>query len=341
MAIPRIIVGRGIRLGEGVVLDSNPDFAYGEESYTTPGTYSWIAPANVTSVCVVCIGGGGRGETGVNNNAPLDGYRYGGGGGGLGWKNNIPVTPGQSYVVTVGVGGGRDPDGGGYNPINGGDSYFINTNTVAGLGGKLGGVGGSYVGDGGGNGGTGSAAPWNSSYTRHVGGGAGGGAGGYTGDGGNSGFIDFNSTVAYPTSGQGGGAAGGWSDLHFENYRDDTFGAGPGGSGVGILGQGSSGNYWNGVDYTGGIIQNWGYVPDHPGYGGSGGNLGGIGVFLRPPNPNAYYMKGGDGGNYGGGGGAIGPWWTSPVVDLPGFGGNGAVRIIWGPSRSFPDNAQP
>jgi hypothetical protein len=26
----------------------------------------------------------------------------------LGWKNNIPVTPGQSYTVVVGLGGATD-----------------------------------------------------------------------------------------------------------------------------------------------------------------------------------------------------------------------------------------
>eukprot|EP00047_Mylnosiga_fluctuans_P024645 m.166012 g.166012 ORF g.166012 m.166012 type:complete len:97 (-) comp9897_c1_seq16:77-367(-) len=39
---------------------------------------------------------------------------YGGGGGGLGWKNNIPVVPGQSYTVVVGAGG----SGAGYSGNN-------------------------------------------------------------------------------------------------------------------------------------------------------------------------------------------------------------------------------
>lgn len=42
--------------------------------------------------------GGGGGGT----------YTINGGGGGLGWKNNIPVTPGQSYTVVVGAGGNTD-----------------------------------------------------------------------------------------------------------------------------------------------------------------------------------------------------------------------------------------
>lgn len=340
MTIPRVVVGRGITLGEGVVIEAPGSSSYGEESYTTPGTYTWIAPANVNFVCVVCVGGGGRGDIGTNYNAPLDGYRYGGGGAGLGWKNNIPVTPGQGYTVNVGLGGGRDIGGDGYTPIDGGDSYFIDRITVAGLGGKGSGLGGGYVGDGGGNGGLGSPAPLNTRYNRHIGGGAGGGAGGYTGNGGDSGLIQYVGSPIYPSSGAGGGAAGGWSDLSF-NYGSDTYGCGPGGSGVGILGQGASGDYWNGVNYEGGLIQNYGYVANHTGGPGSGGSPGAIGIFLRPPNPGAYYMAGGRGGDYGGGGGARGPWFTSPTVDLPGPGGNGAVRIIWGVGRYFPDQAGP
>ena len=55
-----------------------------ESSYTTPGTYTWIAPANIhnNTVAVVAVGAGG---TGI-------GYGPGGGGGGLGYKNNISVS---------------------------------------------------------------------------------------------------------------------------------------------------------------------------------------------------------------------------------------------------------
>ena len=30
----------------------------GQVAFTTPGTHLWIVPAGVTSVCVVCVGGG-------------------------------------------------------------------------------------------------------------------------------------------------------------------------------------------------------------------------------------------------------------------------------------------
>ena len=86
----------------------------------------------------------------------------------LGWKNNIPVTPGQTYTVVVGAGGAAingSTTGQGSNSqkngFSGGDSYFINYTTVVGYGGSNGfgiqstnngtAYGGGYVGDGGGN----------------------------------------------------------------------------------------------------------------------------------------------------------------------------------------------
>ena len=128
----------------------------GQQSYTSAGTFTWTAPAGVTSVCAVCVGAGGNETT-----------AGGDGGGGLGWKNNIPVVPGQSYQVVVGAQGTSG--------ANGQDSYFINTSTVKGGGGSIGGTnnggtGGDYVGDGGGNGGNGGSANGN----RGGGAGAGG-----------------------------------------------------------------------------------------------------------------------------------------------------------------------
>ena len=36
----------------------------GSQSYTTAGTYSWVAPAGVTKVSVVAVGGGSFGQGG-------------------------------------------------------------------------------------------------------------------------------------------------------------------------------------------------------------------------------------------------------------------------------------
>ena len=208
---------------EITVIDSDT-FSYEifeSAEFTSPGTYTWTAPANVNEVSVVAVGGGGGGNRGTNTNSG------GGGGGGLGWKYSIPVTPGEDYTVVVGSGGTRDTDSdGGYNSTDGGTSYFISAGTVAGLGGQRGqegsgGAGGGFVGDGGGNGGRGGNSDGDDS-------GGGGGAGGYTGNGGAGGNPDG---AGQNGSGGGGGGAG-------SGDSDDASG---GGGGVGINGQGPSG----------------------------------------------------------------------------------------------------
>jgi len=212
-----------------------PPFPPGQSQYTSPGTYTWTAPAGVTSVNALAIGGGGGG---------WDNWAQpGGAGAGLGWKNNITTIPGTGYTVVVGGGGG--------NASNGGTSYFQSPSTVAGYGGGSGGGGqtggpngngrgGGYIGDGGGAGG--NATDWT----------GGGGAGGYTGRGGNLG----------ESAPSGGGAAGG------RNYSS-TYGTG-GGGGVGIFGQGSPGvgfyTPWEGTNSPGG--------GGNPGSGGSRGAYG-------------------------------------------------------------------
>ena len=134
--------------------------APGQSEYNSPGTYSWVAPTNVTEVQVLAVGGGGGGQNSWAN--------PGGAGAGLGWRNGISVNPGSSYTVQVGYGGG--------NGQYGNNSYFQSTSTVAGYGGgaangqrggpNQNGRGGGYVGEGGGAGG--NANDWT----------GGGGAGG-------------------------------------------------------------------------------------------------------------------------------------------------------------------
>ena len=125
------------RIGATLTFDGNnwiPLFStITEQIYTTPGSYQWLCPEGVTSVCAVCVGGGGSGWI-------YSSYSRGGGGGGLGWKNDIPVTPGQKYTVVVGVGGSKPTSSSLSDCGNGagGDSYFINTSTVKGGGGAAG-----------------------------------------------------------------------------------------------------------------------------------------------------------------------------------------------------------
>jgi len=267
------------------------------------GTYSWTAPAGVTSISVVAVGGGSSGGSS---------WSYASGsGGGLGWKNNIAVTPGQSYTVRV----GRGPNYS--NGDNwGGNSYFIDINTVAGGGGThatfgtsettigtRNGNGGGFVGDGGGQGGN---------ATNYQGG---GGAGGYTGRGGNN-YSDY---VPNPSDSGGGGGGG---------YYSSTYGSG-GGGGVGLNGRGTTGS---GGSYMYNPFQGYNnsYSYGSGGAGGSGGENGGYGE--NPFSSSGQY--GPPGGHYGGGGGGPGSsGWPG------GRGGQGGVRIIWGAGRSFPTNA--
>jgi len=185
----------------------NPYAPKNSQTYASPGTYTWVAPAGVSSVSVVAVGAGGGGCAGVN--------AVGGGGGGLGYKNNYSVTPGNSYTIVVGAGSYQ---------TTGGCSYFVNTSTVKGGGGIKGSTGGTYTGCGGGNGGAGG------NYYRCRNGG-GGGAGGYSGNGGAGGRGSCSSIA-----GSGGGASGGGGACASGGCK-----YGGGGGGVGLFGQGTSG----------------------------------------------------------------------------------------------------
>lgn len=244
-------------------------------------------------------------------------------------------------VVCVGGGGGGSRNTSADVAGNGGDSYFIDTSTVAGFGGTRGGPtsgtqgqinatygrGGGYVGDGGGNGGY-SLNGSNPFY-------GGGGAGGYTGNGGNGGDGNGSGiiTVAGGNGSGGGGGGGAWAS----------------GGGVGILGQGSNG-IGSPTGTAGGVGQP------------TGGSGGGSGVQY----PNGNNATGFVGGAYGGGGagtyeisgGGGGLGWKNNIPVTPGqsytvvvgaggtrdpgapafcgAGGSGAVRIIWGADRAFP-----
>ena len=272
------------------------------QSYTTAGSYSWVAPAGVTKVSVVAVGGGNGGS----------GNRYGtcsngGNGAGLGYKNNITVIPGNSYTLVVGAGGSGGLAGSSSGGL-GGDSYFCRVSLVAGKAGTIC-VPGTYVGDGGGNGGKGIC---------YVGG---GGAGGYSGAGGHS-------YTAYPAAqaGAGGGGGGGNSWIQRIACCNCATSGGSGGGGVGLFGQGSNGAAGYGSDVSSGTATGGG--------GGSSGLSGGNATICN--KGSAYGI--GTGGSYGGGGGGGGgKEGTGAYSNKGSFGANGAVRIVWpGCARTFP-----
>lgn len=66
----------------------------GQVTWTVPGTYEWVVPEGVYSVCALAIGPGSRGWINGAN-------AFGGRGGGLRWRNNIAVVPGQKVQVIV------------------------------------------------------------------------------------------------------------------------------------------------------------------------------------------------------------------------------------------------
>lgn len=239
--------------------------APGQVAYTSAGTYTWVAPAGVTMVSVVAVGGGG-GSSRQGSGASAQGA-------GLGWKNNISVVPGQSYTVVVGAGGTKGASIG-VPGNNGGNSYFISLSDVAGKGGtgaNNSGPNGGYVGDGGGTGGWGQGN--GASYSA-----GGGGAGGYTGNGG-AGAAPGNGSTGQ--AGSGGGGGGGGSAL-------SSFAGG--GGGVGIYGQGANG--------AGG-----GYGSTL--YSGKGGSGGGNGGGQNDGSGGLYGGGGAYNSNGGGAGGAV------------------------------------
>ena len=206
----------------------------GQQEYTTPGTYSWVAPAGVTSVSVVCVGPGGTSY-----------------GGSLGYKNNYAVTPGNSYTVVVGAGGAST------------DSYFVSTAVVKGGHGN---TTPSYAGDGGGNGGFSQG-----NASQGGGGGAGGysgnggagadnsgsgntsGSGGTGGGGGGGGATDDGSGTAV---GAGGGGVGILGQGTSGTGGGSGAGGGGGGSG-GLAGLGWEAENGRGGAYGGSSGFNW------------------------------------------------------------------------------------
>jgi len=289
----------------------------GSQSYTTPGTYTWVAPAGVTSISFVAVGAGGAG----NNSWTCPGGCYcgcvvpphdvpgtSGAGGGLSYFNNVTVVPGNSYTVVVGAPRAPTNNGYGYS----GNSYFQGYCAY----GQYAGGGGNYPNSpsvgccprytggalpGNGNGGYGGYG----GQTNGEGGGGGGGAGGYA-----KGAYPAN-CFCFPS---GAGAIRWWcGGIRFFGHAGTNGGGGGGGSsncyhytgggggGVGLFGIGCSG-YGGGSSVGGG--------------GGSGGCAG--------SSPT--------GGKYGGGGGGGGLYSRAG-----GYGGSGAVRIVWpGTTRQFP-----
>ena len=198
--------------------------------YTSAGTYTFTAPAGVTSVTVECWGGGGAGGGAT--------HRYYGGAGGAGGayaSKVVTVTPGSNYTVTVGQGG----NGGTGDGPSGGDSWFKNTTTVLAKGGQ---------GGGGDDGSAGSGTASGSVGTTIYKGGDGidgyshyGAGGGGAGSSGNGGSVSTSSSWVGGSGASTGGGDGG-----------DGVSYGNGNNGISAGGAGSGAYAWNYSNYSGG-----------------------------------------------------------------------------------------
>lgn len=211
------------------------------DTYSTPGTYTWTAPAGVTTALIEAwgAGGAGGGATGFSSAG-------GGGSGGQYSYKSATVVPGRSYTVVVGAGG----TGGTGNGTAGGDSKVSSAadgNVVVAKGGTGGAAATADYGQGAGGvccatgsvgtayaGGAGSSGSigWFSSNSGAGGGGAGsGGAGGdasgSTGGvgtavgGGNGADGRTNGGSGSDGSVAGGGAAGGYASGNTDRSGGD------------------------------------------------------------------------------------------------------------------------
>ncbi|MCX6224754.1 MAG: hypothetical protein NTV01_08400 [Bacteroidia bacterium] len=244
------------------------------ETFSTAGTSTWAAPADVNEVDFLIVAGGGGGGAGAS------GSLSGGGGGGAGGliAGNTKITPEQTYDIVIGAGGA----GGVFdNPCqpggSGSDSSFDEEVAVGGGGGGAQAAGtGKNGGSGGGagaysnTGGQGTTTQGNdggSSVEYSIGAGGGGGAselGADTpnvNDGGNGGDgvpSDISGSALYSAGGGGGGGR-----------LDYT--AGDGGLGGGGAGSDSASAPTAGTDGLGG---------GGGGHRGGSGAIGGSGVVI-------------------------------------------------------------
>ena len=95
---PIFLISRIFLVFFSLILSTNI-FTQTVETFATPGTYTWVCPANVTQVRVQCWGAGGGGG---NSNGYYGGQ---GGGGGAYSESIINISPNQTYYLFIGLGG--------------------------------------------------------------------------------------------------------------------------------------------------------------------------------------------------------------------------------------------
>ena len=224
-----IISGIGSVWGQQVSVNTTSNAA---------GNYSWTCPPGVTSITVECWGAGGKGGARATSTGSC-----GGGGGGAYSRSILTVTPGTTYLLTLGAGATTTNAGGDTyfgnttagNPANslvlakGGSSVANNTTTGAAGGLSTNGIG--TIKYSGGNG-----------FTATTGGGGGGSSAG-TGANGNPATSTTGATA--PTGGGNGG--NGRTTSTGVGLAGATLGGGGGGAYRTSSGNSAGGNGGKGV----------------------------------------------------------------------------------------------
>ena len=295
---------------------SNPQTV---DNFSTPGSFSWVCPAGVTSVQVQSWGAGGAG--GANSSGGTAQRAGGGGGGGSYVVNTVAVVPGVTYTVTVGAGGvwsGTVTNFLSYGPL-GGKSEFSggavttitasggtgggggNTASLSGSGGVLGGLYGFTVTTAGINYTTGTTT-----IDLTGGGGSGATTAFVVASGGINTIATLNQGSGYtsaptvtinssntPTAGSGA-AATALVNLNLNAGGTPTTGANGVAGVAGASGSGGAGG--NGAGPGGGVggASNAAGATGGPGLAGAAPGGGGSGGFQGSSNTNSRY--GGAGG---------------------------------------------
>jgi hypothetical protein len=270
---------------------------------------SFTVPDGVTSVSFIVAGAGGNG---ADNGAGVYGADKGGGGGGGGAlivKNNLTVTPGQTFNVSFSsatrVMSGSDV----WQAGNGANAYF-----------QTGGAGGTYdlfgdaTADVARNGGRGGDSILQNHNGQNNYGGGGGGLGDQDGSGGNGTFSNgFGPTVLGSQNlGQGGGSGAG-SYPNVDTTRIHA-GGGGGGASLGVL----SPTFNLTTNALGGNSN------------GVGGQVGGQNATGTTLNEKTYLYNGGNGAEgAGGGGGGQADARGTTFTGQGGEGGRGYVIFRW------------
>jgi hypothetical protein len=175
---------------------------YTSITYSSPGTYTFIAPSCAENICIEIWGAGGGGgqpacDPVCNNCNPTCIMRSGGGGGGAFGTQCYSVSPNQTLTIVVGQGGGQS-SGGSNSSVSGG-SISITANGGNGGGNSIWGIvnGEDIIALGGISNATSNSPGGNSNGVR-------GGSGGNGGVGGGA-----NTNGIYPGDGGGGASVNG------------------------------------------------------------------------------------------------------------------------------------